>query len=73
MKIQVDYLLQAEQVYITNNDPGNKEWRSLYVFICDYIPASVVSYSELSISFAWDTLSQSKDILAIILRHIEMN
>lgn len=53
MEIQIDYLSQAEQVHITNNDPGNKNWRSLYVFICDYIPSSVVFYSEWSISFAW--------------------
>ena len=53
MEIRIDYLVQAEQVLITNNTPGNKEWRSLYVFICDYIPSSVVSYSEWSISFAW--------------------
>lgn len=53
MEIRIDYLVQAEQVHITNNDPGNRAWRYLYVFICDYIPSSVVSYSEWSISFAW--------------------
>ena len=53
MEIQIDYLAQSEQVYITNNAPGNKKWRSLYVFICDYIPSTVVAYSEWGISFAW--------------------
>lgn len=53
MELQIDYLGYAEQVHITNNTPGDKLWRSFYVFICDYIPISVVSYSEWSISFAW--------------------
>lgn len=53
MEIQIDYIVQAEQVHITNIVPGEKGWRSLYVFICDYIPPSAVSYSEWSIAFAW--------------------
>lgn len=53
MELQIDYLGYAEQVNITNNTPGDKLWRSFYVFICDYIPASVVAYSEWSISFPW--------------------
>lgn len=43
MELQIDYLGYAEQVHITNNTPGDKLWRSFYVFICDYIPISVVS------------------------------
>ena len=53
MILQVDYLRNIEQVVITNDTPGDRLWRSFYVFICDYIPASKVSYSEWSISFSW--------------------
>lgn len=53
MNIQIDYLVFAEQVNITNDSPGEKVWRSLYTFICDYIPAAIVNYSEWSISFPW--------------------
>lgn len=53
MELQIDYLKNAEQVYITNDTPGDKLWRSFYVFICDYIPASGVTYSEWGISFPW--------------------
>jgi len=53
MELQIDYLGYAEQVHITNNTPGDKLWRSFYVFICDYIPAPVIAYSEWSISFPW--------------------
>ena len=53
MELQIDYLGYAEQVHITNKTPGDKLWRSFYTFVCDYIPASVVSYSEWSISFSW--------------------
>lgn len=53
MELQIDYLKNNEQVYIENKASGNKLWRSFYVFICDYIPATVVSYSESNISFPW--------------------
>ena len=53
MELQIDYLGYAEKVHITNNAPGDRLWRYFYSFICDYIPTSVVAYSEWSISFPW--------------------
>lgn len=53
MDIRIDYLTYTEQVNISNDSTDKAAWKSLYSFICDYLPMSVVSYSEWSITFPW--------------------
>ena len=53
MIIKIDYLPGIEIVNITNENYSRSLWRNLYNFLCDYLPASVLSYSENSISFSW--------------------
>lgn len=53
MDIRVDYLTYTEQVNISNDSTDKVAWKSLYSFICDYLPMSVVSYSDWSITFPW--------------------
>lgn len=53
MDIQIDYLTYTEQVNISNDSTDKVAWKSLYSFICDYLPMSVVSYSDWSITFPW--------------------
>ena len=53
MDIRIDYLTYTEQVNISNNSSDKTAWQSLYSFICDYLPMSVVSYSDWSIAFPW--------------------
>lgn len=67
MKVQIDYLAFAEQVHIVNSSPGNKLWRSLYVFISDYIPSAIVNYSELSITFPWRYFISIKGFIGYFL------
>lgn len=67
MEVQIDYLALAEQVHIINNSPENKLWRSLYVFICDYIPSTTVNYSELSITFPWRHFISIKGFIGYFL------
>lgn len=43
----------TEQVNISNDSTDKVAWKSLYSFICDYLPMSVVSYSDWSITFPW--------------------
>ena len=53
MDIRIDYLTYTEQVNIANDSTDKVAWKSLYSFICDYLPMSVVSYSDWSITFPW--------------------
>ncbi len=53
MDIRIDYLAYTEQVNIANDSTDKAAWKSLYSFICDYLPMSVVSYSDWSITFPW--------------------
>lgn len=53
MDIRIDYLAYAEQVNISNDSSDKSAWKALYSFICDYLPMSVVSYSDWSITFPW--------------------
>lgn len=53
MDIRIDYLIYTEQVNISNDSTDKVAWKSLYSFICDYLPMSVVSYSDWSITFPW--------------------
>lgn len=53
MDIGIDYLTYAEQVNISNDSTDKAAWQSLYSFICDYLPMSVVSYSDRSMRFPW--------------------
>ena len=53
MDIRIDYLTYTEQVNISNDSTDKVAWKSLYSFICDYLPMSVVSYSDWSIAFPW--------------------
>ncbi len=53
MDIRIDYLAYNEQVDISNGSSDKAAWKSLYSFICDYLPMSVVSYSDWSITFPW--------------------
>lgn len=53
MDIRIDYLTYTEQVNISNDSTDKAAWKSLYSFICDYLPMSVVSYSDWSITFPW--------------------
>lgn len=53
MDIRIDYLAYTEQVNISNDSSDKKAWKALYGFICDYLPMTVISYSEWSITFPW--------------------
>lgn len=53
MNIQIDYQPYTEQVNIVNGGIDSKLWRQFYTFLCDYLPAPIVIYSEWSISFPW--------------------
>lgn len=53
MDIRIDYLTYIEQVNIANDSSDKSAWKALYSFICDYLPMSVVSYSDWSITFPW--------------------
>lgn len=53
MDIRIDYLTYTEQVNISNDFTDKAAWKSLYSFICDYLPMSVVSYSDWSVTFPW--------------------
>ena len=53
MRLKLDYVAYAEQVIIKTDGSNKKLWTSLYNFICDYIPASVILCSDLSMSFSW--------------------
>lgn len=53
MDIRIDYLTYTEQVNISNDSTDKVAWKSLYSFICAYLPMSVVSYSDWSITFPW--------------------
>ena len=53
MRLELDYVAYTEQVIIKTDSSNKKLWHSLYNFICDYIPASVILCSDLSMSFSW--------------------
>ena len=53
MDILIDYLTHTEQVNISNDSTNKSAWKALYSFICDYLPMSVVSYSDWNITFPW--------------------
>ena len=38
MDIRIDYLTYTEQVNISNDSTDKAAWKSLYSFICDYLP-----------------------------------
>lgn len=53
MNINIDYITKIEKVNITNDPYNSALWRDFYTFLSDYLPPEIISYSELSISFAW--------------------
>ena len=53
MIIRIDYLAYTEQVNIANDSSDKAAWKALYGFICDYLPISVLSYSDWNITFPW--------------------
>lgn len=63
MNIRIDYLAYTEQVNISNDSSDKKAWKALYGFICDYLPVTVISYSEWSITFPWRYFLSIKSFL----------
>lgn len=53
MEIRIEYLAYTEQVNISNDSPEKAAWKDLYSFISDYLPLSIVSYSDWNITFPW--------------------
>lgn len=73
MDIRIDYLAYTEQVNISNDSSNKSAWKALYSFICDYLPMSVVSYSEWSITFPWRYFLSVKGSLGNTFRRIVIN
>lgn len=61
MEIKIDYIPYLEIVAITNSPYDKVLWQDFYTFLCDYLPVSVISYSELRISFSWRYLLSIKN------------
>lgn len=53
MNIKIDYICYSEKAYISNSGDNNKLWRSMYTVMCDYIPQSIIEYSDISMSLSW--------------------
>ena len=53
MNICIDYISISEQVIIRNDSSDKKNWQAFYSFLCDYLPVTIISFSEWSISFPW--------------------
>lgn len=53
MNVEIDYVSYVEQVNIKCDGSNKAVWTSFYSFLCDYLPATVISYSEWSMSFSW--------------------
>lgn len=53
MEIIIDYLEYSEQVRISNECTNKVDWKTIYTFICDYLPPTLVSYSSDNITFPW--------------------
>ena len=53
MVVEIDYLAYTEQVNISTDAADKTAWKALYGFICDYLPMSLVSYSDWNIMFPW--------------------
>lgn len=53
MEIKIDYLAHVELVNISCDGTNKSSWQSLYRFICEYLPITVVAYSSWNISFPW--------------------
>lgn len=53
MCIEIDYLAFTEQALIKNDGISEHQWNRFRSFITDYIPISIIDYSERSMAFPW--------------------
>lgn len=53
MDIRIDYVAITEQVNISNASSDKAAWKTLYRFVCDYLPMNIVSYSNWCMAFPW--------------------
>ncbi|OQC00473.1 MAG: hypothetical protein BWX78_01127 [Firmicutes bacterium ADurb.Bin099] len=64
MIINIDYIPKIEKVNITSNPYNKILWRGFYTFLCDFLPSTIISYSEISISFAWRYFLAMRNVVA---------
>ena len=64
MKLVVDYISLSEQVNIGNDASDKKRWQDFFSFLCDYLPVTVISFSEWSISFPWRYFLSTRGIIS---------
>lgn len=53
MILRIDYISEHEQVVFQNQKSDEKLWESFYTFLCDYLPAEFIVFSETRIKFSW--------------------
>ncbi len=64
MKLFIDYISLSEQVNIRNDSSDKNGWHEFHKFLCDYLPVTMISFSEWSLSFPWRYFLSIRGILS---------
>lgn len=64
MNIKIDYICNSEKAHILSNENSNKIWRAMYAVMCDYVPQSIIEYSDISMSLPWYYFIRIKGCIA---------
>ena len=68
MILRIDYISEYEQVVFQNQQSDEKLWESFYTFLCDYLPAEFIVFSETRIKFSWRYFLSLKSYIKVFFK-----
>lgn len=68
MILKIDYISEHEQIVFMNQQSDEKLWESFYTFLCDYLPAEAIVFTESIIEFSWRYFLMLKSYIKVFLK-----
>ena len=68
MILRIDYISEHEQVMFQNQQSDEKLWESFYTFLCDYLPAEFIVFSNTRIMFSWRYFLSLKSYIKVFFK-----
>lgn len=70
MILRIDYISEHEQIVFQNQQSDEKLWESFYTFLCDYLPAEFIVFSETRIKFSWRYFLSLKSYIKVFFKSL---
>lgn len=68
MIFRIDYISEHEQIVFMNQQSDEKLWESFYTFLCDYLSAEAIVFTESKIKFSWRYFLSLKSYIKVFFK-----